>query len=74
MITGPENMPVFANTTLTPDDKRMIMAYIQTVQAQPNPGGAALGRVGPVPEGLVIWVVGLGLLAIAAVWIGAKVS
>jgi hypothetical protein len=30
--------------------------------------------VGPVPEGLVIWVVGLGLLAIAAVWIGAKVS
>lgn len=74
MITGPENMPVFANTTLTPDDKRMIMAYIQTVQTQPNPGGAALGRVGPVPEGLVIWVVGLGLLAIAAVWIGAKVS
>jgi ubiquinol-cytochrome c reductase cytochrome c subunit len=74
MITGPENMPVFANTTLTPDDKREIIAYIKAVQSAPNPGGVALGRVGPVPEGAVIWVVGLGILAGFAVWIGAKVS
>jgi ubiquinol-cytochrome c reductase cytochrome c subunit len=74
MLTGPENMPVFANTTMTPDDKRDIMAYIKTIQNAPNPGGIALGRVGPVPEGAVIWVVGLGLLAAVAVWIGAKVS
>jgi ubiquinol-cytochrome c reductase cytochrome c subunit len=74
MLTGPENMPVFANTTLTPDDKREIIAYIKAVQNAPNPGGIALGRVGPVPEGAVMWVVGLGLLAGFAVWIGAKVS
>jgi len=74
MVTGPENMPVFANTTLTPDDKRAIMAYIVRMQNAPNPGGFALGHVGPVPEGVVIWVVGLGLLAGVAVWIGAKVS
>ena len=74
MLTGPENMPVFANTTLTPDDKRAIIGYIEKIRDQPNPGGFALGRVGPVPEGAVLWVVGLGLLAGAAVWIGAKVS
>jgi ubiquinol-cytochrome c reductase cytochrome c subunit len=74
MVTGPENMPVFANTTMTPDDKRQIMAYIKVIQNEPNPGGLALGRVGPVPEGAVLWVVGLGLLAGVAVWIGAKVS
>jgi ubiquinol-cytochrome c reductase cytochrome c subunit len=74
MLTGPENMPVFANTTLTPDDKRAIIGYIEKVRDQPNPGGFALGRVGPVPEGAVLWVVGLGLLAGVAVWIGAKVS
>jgi ubiquinol-cytochrome c reductase cytochrome c subunit len=74
MLTGPENMPVFANTTLTPDDKRAIIGYIDAVRNAPNPGGMALGRVGPVPEGAVVWVVGLGLLAGVAVWIGAKVS
>lgn len=74
MVSGPENMPVFANTTLTPDDKRDIMGYILKIRNAPNPGGMALGRVGPVPEGAVIWVVGLGLLAAVAVWIGAKVS
>jgi ubiquinol-cytochrome c reductase cytochrome c subunit len=74
MLTGPENMPVFANTTLTPADKLEIIAYVHEMQSQPNPGGIALGRVGPVPEGAVLWIVGLGLLAGFAVWIGAKVS
>ncbi|MEY3098587.1 MAG: hypothetical protein RIS32_378, partial [Actinomycetota bacterium] len=35
-------------------------------------GGAALGRVGPVTEGLVGWVLGLGLLIGVAVWLTAK--
>jgi ubiquinol-cytochrome c reductase cytochrome c subunit len=32
-----------------------------------------LGRLGPVTEGLILWVVGLGSLIIVAVWIGARV-
>jgi ubiquinol-cytochrome c reductase cytochrome c subunit len=74
MITGPESMPVFSNNTVTPDDKRDIITYIDTMRSQPNPGGAALGRLGPVTEGLFVWVVGLGVVTAVAVWIGAKAS
>jgi len=30
--------------------------------------------VGPVSEGLLLWVVGLGAVTAVAVWIGAKSS
>jgi ubiquinol-cytochrome c reductase cytochrome c subunit len=75
MITGPQAMPVFGNQTLTPDEKKDITQYIRTLSTAPdNPGGLALGRVGPVAEGVFVWVVGIILLGAAAVWIGAKVS
>ena len=72
MLTGPQAMPVFNDTTLTPEDKRAIIAYLVDVRNEPNPGGNGLGRIGPVSEGLVGWVVGLGLLIMAAMWITAK--
>ncbi len=74
MITGPQSMPVFGNKTLTPDEKLAITKYIKTIADSPNPGGLALGRLGPVAEGVFIWFVGIVLLGAAAVWIGAKVS
>jgi ubiquinol-cytochrome c reductase cytochrome c subunit len=74
MLTGPQNMPVFNNATLPVEDKQAIIKYITTLSEGPNPGGASLGRVGPVTEGLVAWVVGIGALIGAAVWIGVKAS
>ncbi|MFL6238004.1 MAG: c-type cytochrome [Actinomycetes bacterium] len=74
MLTGPSNMPVFGDSTITPEDKRKIIAFVTSLSAEPNPGGNALGRIGPVPEGLVGWLAGIGLLVIAAVWIGARAS
>ena len=52
----------------------IIIAYIVADQEAEAPGGFTLGQVGPVSEGLMIWVVGLGVLAAVAVWIGAKSS
>ena len=72
MLTGPEAMPVFNNTTLTPQDKRDIIAYVTQSRAEPNPGGFSLGRVGPTTEGLVAWLGGIGALVLAAMWITAK--
>ena len=72
MLTGPANMPVFPDSTLRPADKRAIIAYVRTLHDAPNPGGLDLGRVGPVTEGLVFWVVGIGALILTAVWLGAK--
>ena len=72
MLTGPEAMPVFNNTTLTPQDKRDIIAYVEQTRAEANPGGFSLGRVGPTTEGLVAWLGGITALILAAMWITAK--
>jgi ubiquinol-cytochrome c reductase cytochrome c subunit len=72
MLTGPENMPVFGDNQLTPDEKRSVINYVQTVKQQADPGGAGIGRIGPVGEGLVIWVVGVGALLFGVFWMGSK--
>jgi ubiquinol-cytochrome c reductase cytochrome c subunit len=72
MITGPENMPVFGDQQITPSQKLAIINYIRTLKTQPDPGGAALGRVGPVSEGVVGWLVGIGVLVLFTLWIGSR--
>jgi ubiquinol-cytochrome c reductase cytochrome c subunit len=72
MITGPQSMPVFADSTLPQHDKKAIMAYITAMQDASSPGGLSLGRLGPVTEGLFVWTAVAAALVGAAVWIGIK--
>jgi ubiquinol-cytochrome c reductase cytochrome c subunit len=72
MLTGPEAMPVFNDTTLTPQNKRDIIAFVTATRAQGNPGGFSLGRIGPVTEGLVAFLGLLFFMVLAAMWITAK--
>jgi ubiquinol-cytochrome c reductase cytochrome c subunit len=72
MLTGPEAMPVFNNTTITPDEKRDIIAYVIDTRVTPNPGGFSLGRVGPITEGLFAFLGLLFFMVLAAMWITAK--
>jgi ubiquinol-cytochrome c reductase cytochrome c subunit len=72
MITGPENMPVFGDKEITPAQKLAIIKYITTVRNEANPGGAGLGRVGPVTETVVGWLAGIGVLVLVTLWIGAR--
>jgi ubiquinol-cytochrome c reductase cytochrome c subunit len=72
MLSGPENMPVFGDNQLDPSEKRAIINYVQTMKAQADPGGAGVGRVGPVAEGLVMWTVGVGVLLFGIFWMGTK--
>ena len=72
MLTGPEAMPVFGDGTITPDEKRDIIAYITATRAETNPGGLSLGRTGTVTEGLLGWLGGLGFLVLIAMWLTAK--
>jgi ubiquinol-cytochrome c reductase cytochrome c subunit len=72
MLTGPEAMPVFNDTTITPDQKRDVIAYVTTTRVQANPGGFSLGRIGPVTEGLVAFLGLLLFMVLAALWITAK--
>ena len=72
MVTGPQSMPVFSNDTITPDEKKEIMHYIVALQEAPSPGGLSLGRIGPVTEGLFMWLAVFAALIGVAVWIGIK--
>jgi ubiquinol-cytochrome c reductase cytochrome c subunit len=73
MQSGPENMPRFTDNQLTPDEKRAIVRYVRyATQEQKNPGGAGLGAYGPVPEGLAVFLVGMGLVILVTLWIGAR--
>ena len=72
MLTGPEAMPPFNDLTITPQEKRDVIAYVTSVRSQPNPGGFSLGRVGPVTEGLVAFLGLLLFMVFAALWITAK--
>jgi ubiquinol-cytochrome c reductase cytochrome c subunit len=72
MITGPQAMPVFGDKVITPEEKLDIIKWIKEVEAEPALGGATLGRVGPVTEGLLAWTLGLGLLIGVAVWLTSK--
>jgi hypothetical protein len=72
MITGPQAMPVFGEKVITPEEKLDIIKWIKEVEAEPSLGGATLGRVGPVTEGLLAWTLGLGLLIGVAVWLTSK--
>lgn len=74
MLTGPQSMPVFNDKNITPQNKQNVIAYLETLKSEPNQGGASLGDLGPVPEGLFAWVVGLGALIGCAVWLGSKAA
>lgn len=74
MVTGPQSMPVFNENNLSPQDKNDIISYLHELDKGENPGGMTLGNLGPVSEGMFIWVFGLGLVIAAAVWLGAKAA
>jgi len=74
MVTGPQSMPVFNDTNITPEAKNDIIAYLHSIDEQENVGGMSLGNLGPVSEGLFAWVFGLGLMIAFAVWLGKKAA
>jgi ubiquinol-cytochrome c reductase cytochrome c subunit len=67
---GPGQMPVF--DYFTDDEVNSLIAYVRDLQEVDSPGGFSLGRIGPIPEGFVAIVGGLGLIVLLAVWIGKR--
>ena len=72
LITSPQSMPVFSDKTITPAEKLSLIKWIKSAEKEPNLGGATMGRIGPVTEGLLAWVLGIGLLIGIAVWLTTK--
>lgn len=67
MAVGPGNMPSFRGTF---DDAELagVAEYVELLQDPPTRGVPIPG--GRVGEGLVAWLVGVGVLALAVVWTG----
>lgn len=74
MITGPQNMPVFNDANITPEQKRNIITFLQTIETNGSPGGNDLGALGPVSEGLFVWIAGLGLVIAFTIWLTSRTS
>lgn len=73
MVSGPANMPKFSDRQLSKDEKEDIIAYVKSVSnGDDGGGGLALGGFGPASEGVVAWVVGIGVLLGATLWIGSR--
>lgn len=73
MVTGPQNMPVFSDTNLTPQDKADIITSIRWMTENTSMiGGYSLGGIGPVAEGLFIWIFGIGAAVGFAIWITTR--
>jgi ubiquinol-cytochrome c reductase cytochrome c subunit len=72
MRIGPANMPRFSGN-LSDSQVRDVVAYVtRYVQHPANPGGAGLGGVGPVAEGFIALLIGVGGLALICFWIGER--
>jgi len=70
--TGPGNMPRFTGN-LSDYQVRDIVAYVTgEIQHPQNPGGLGLGGLGPVAEGFIGLLLGVGLLALVGYWVGER--
>jgi ubiquinol-cytochrome c reductase cytochrome c subunit len=74
MLTGPQQMPVFSDDVLEPEEKRQIIAYLKSIEETPEYGGFSLGGLGPVSEGMYAWIVGIGSLVGFAIWIASHTT
>ncbi len=69
---GPGPMPVFGHETLDDHQVDSVVRYVEYLKEPEDRGGLGLGHLGPIPEGFVAWVVGLGLIVVAIRWIGTR--
>jgi quinol---cytochrome-c reductase cytochrome c subunit len=70
---GPYVMPAFGRRQLSDADVNSIARYIEAVVDSPDdPGGWGIGHIGPVPEGMVAWLLAAVTLIVIAMLIGER--
>jgi ubiquinol-cytochrome c reductase cytochrome c subunit len=65
-------MPVFGPDVIDQQSLNDIARYVEYLRDPDDPGGAPIGRTGPVPEGFVALTLGTGALLAAVAWIGTR--
>ncbi|HEX6663287.1 MAG TPA: cytochrome c, partial [Gaiellaceae bacterium] len=69
---GPYLMPRFSPRAISDHELDSIVAYVEYAKRPQNPGGWSVGRLGPVPEGLVAWFLAGAALVGCCLAIGAR--
>lgn len=69
---GPGAMPSFGPDVFSSEQLSSIVRYVESLDHPDDRGGSGLGHAGPIPEGMVGWLAGLGSLLLACYWIGER--
>ncbi len=69
---GPYVMPRFSTKALSPSQVNSIVRYVRYAKSPDDRGGWAIGHVGPIPEGLVAWFLGMTALVACCIAIGRR--
>jgi ubiquinol-cytochrome c reductase cytochrome c subunit len=69
---GPYLMPRFSPKAISNRQLDSIIAYVQYAKHPDDAGGWSLGHIGPVPEGLVAWLIAGVVLVALCVVIGER--
>ena len=69
---GPYVMPRFSERQLSDRQLDSIIAYVRQTQHPDDKGGWGIGHIGPVPEGIVAWLLAGMALLLAARAIGSR--
>jgi ubiquinol-cytochrome c reductase cytochrome c subunit len=71
---GPYLMPKFSRKAITPTELDDIVAYVQYAKHPDDPGGWAIGHLGPWPEGMVTWLLAATVLVALCTLIGRRLK
>jgi len=71
---GPYVMPAFSARAISDHELDSIIRYVEYAKHPDDRGGWSIGHVGPVPEGLVTWLIGMALLVAVCVVIGERLK
>ncbi len=69
---GPYLMPSFPTSQIGDRDLDSIVRYVESTKHPEDRGGWAIGHLGPIPEGLVTWLIAAVALVAAAAFIGNR--
>ncbi|HVS85586.1 MAG TPA: c-type cytochrome [Gaiellaceae bacterium] len=69
---GPYVMPRFSQQQLSDRQLDSIVRYAEWTKDAPHPGGWAIGYLGPIPEGLAAWFLGVLALVLMCLAIGKR--
>ena len=70
---GPYVMPSFDERAIDEQELNDLVRYVEYAREPQDPGGWALGHIGPIPEGAVAWLLAGGALVLVALLIGDRV-